>query len=1248
MTDAADNTPAPRRSFKTKLMVLVALAVALPALLTCLILGFQLNRQARDLFANGLAANLETFALVLQDAEKNVSEGLTRIASDNTLQVTLDLEMKSQLNGYIAEQRQVLRIAFVAVYNADSRNVAFSGADKDATLGQWHFARGGEATGAGCAVAREQPEQLVRCNGTVYLLSAVEVRRARDSSLGDAGQNQGSQLLGYILGGTPVANSALIGELLSRRILHPLIWVGNDLIYSNVATSAATVKPANLDGKASEYDVEGTAYLGVAKTLRIGSQSLEYGVIAPLAPLQSTLLRSLLTVAGIGLFIIIVSLVAISIRASRLLRPIEQLRLGAARIGGGDLAQRISVNSGDEFEALADQFNDMTGRLRESYAGLEQKVEDRTRELSQSLDQQTATAEVLQVISSSPGSLQPVFHAMLKNATRICEATFGVLSLREGDSYRVVAMHNAPQAYADLRTREPVWKPSGHMNAMLAEATTSRHAVQVVDYAEYKDDPLDRAFGLATGARSLILVPLLNENGVIGTSAIFRREVRAFGEKQVELLTNFAAQAVIAIENARLLNELRQRTGDLTESLEQQTATSEILASISGSMTDAKPVFDAIVRNILRLFGTRYAIVNLLQDGMIHLAALDGEPGFEKLGERYPAPFDGSTVPGCAMLTKKVVQIVPVIGNPAAPATAESIAKDFGFDSIIFAPMLRGDDIVGAIGTARAEARPFTDKQVALIKAFADQAVIAIENARLLSEIREKSRLLEVASQHKSQFLANMSHELRTPLNAIIGYSEILQEDVADLGQQNLTLDLKKIESSGRHLLGLINDILDLSKIEAGKMDVFIEDVEIVPLLDEVRAIIVPMAEKNSNAIEFRLADNLGTMRTDRTKLKQSLLNIFSNGSKFTQHGRLTLEVERFETDRPMLRFAISDTGIGMTEEQLGRLFRAFSQADASTTKKYGGTGLGLAITRNFCQMLGGDVTVASKPGVGSTFTITLPDSLVAPPQAKSEDAPPLAAESNGAPTVLVVDDDPAARDLLSTNLKDAGYRLVHAASGEEALSLAHKLRPDAITLDVMMPKPDGWEVLNALKADAQLRDIPVVMVTMLSDRGIGLSLGAVDVLTKPVDRARLTALINSLVRRDGPILVVEDDAGARDMIRQTIEKMSLPAVEVGDGRQALTWLGAHPVPAMILLDLMMPEMDGFEVLDALAAHEAWREIPVIVITAKQLTAAERERLLRQAHKVVEKGSASRLDIAAAISAALRRRPARAAVAAGV
>jgi len=247
---------------------------------------------------------------------------------------------------------------------------------------------------------------------------------------------------------------------------------------------------------------------------------------------------------------------------------------------------------------------------------------------------------------------------------------------------------------------------------------------------------------------------------------------------------------------------------------------------------------------------------------------------------------------------------------------------------------------------------------------------------------------------------------------------------------------------------------------------------------------------------------------------------------------------------------------------------------------------------------------------------------------------------------VLIVDDDPRARELLAANLKTAGYRLVHAANGAQALDLARKLRPDAITLDVMMPKPDGWEVLSALKADAELCEIPVVMVTVAADRGIGLSLGAIDVLTKPVDRARLTALINRLARREGPVLVVEDDADTREMMRHTIEKMSLSVAETENGRKALAWLGEHAAPAMILLDLMMPQMDGFEFLDALGGHPEWADIPVIVITAKQLTKAERERLLRQARKVMEKATATKVDIAAAISEAIRRRPARAPAAA--
>jgi signal transduction histidine kinase/DNA-binding response OmpR family regulator len=960
---------------------------------------------------------------------------------------------------------------------------------------------------------------------------------------------------------------------------------------------------------------------------------VETPVAEAYAPLYASIQRT-----GYVLFgALLLAFIAGMFLARRMVVPIQALRAGAARIGSGDLSQRISIKTGDEVEALADQFNDMAGKLEESYADLEQKVEDRTHELSQALDQQTATAEVLQVISSSPGELHPVFDAMLQNAVRICEAKFGNLWVREGDKFRIVAINGGPQEYRDLLFSEPLVLPAP--DSAMSRAASTGQVVQIDDISTTPTHGMKMRIATIEVAkgRTLVVVPMLKEKEVIGIICIYRQEVRAFTEKQIALVESFAAQAVIAIENTRLLHELRQ-------SLQQQTATADVLKIISRSTFDLQTVFETLVESASRLCRAEQAAILRMRDGQFHIIAAHGSDEFKHYMQAHPIAIDRSSVTGRAALEGRIVQVADVLNDPEY-ANYET-QRVGGYRTVLGVPLLRAGSAIGAVLLTRSEVQPFTQQQIDLITTFADQAVIAIANVSLFDEIQDKSRQLEQASQHKSQFLANMSHELRTPLNAIIGYSEILQEDAVDLGQDNLVADLKKIESAGRHLLGLINDILDLSKIEAGKMDIYLEDVEIVPLLEEVRSIIVPMAEKNANVLEYRLADNLGSMHTDRTKLKQSLLNLFSNGSKFTQNGRLTLNVQRFETDKPMVSFAVSDTGIGMTEEQLGRLFQAFNQADASTTKKYGGTGLGLAITRNFCQLLGGNVTVTSKPGEGSTFTIVLPDSPVAPAPAKATDAPPLSVDVDSAPTVLVVDDDPTARELLSANLKGAGYRLLQASSGDEALSLARSTRPDAITLDVMMPKPDGWDVLSALKADADLRDIPVVIVTMLSDRGIGLSLGAVEVLTKPVERAQLTALIHNLVRREGPVLVVEDDAGAREMIRQTIEKMSLPVAEADNGVQALDWLGEHPAPAVILLDLMMPEMDGFEVLDALAAHPQWREIPVIVITAKQLTAAERERLLGQARKVIEKGGASRLDIVAAINEAVRRRPVRATVSA--
>src|SRR5271163_1131505 len=483
---------------------------------------------------------------------------------------------------------------------------------------------------------------------------------------------------------------------------------------------------------------------------------------------------------------------------------------------------------------------------------------------------------------------------------------------------------------------------------------------------------------------------------------------------------------------------------------------------------------------------------------------------------------------------------------------------------------------------------------------------------RTSEQLGELYRQLEMVSEHKSAFLASMSHELRTPLNAIIGYSEMLHETAQDEGQAEFLPDLAKIRDAGRHLLGLINDILDLSKIEAGKMDLYLEEVDLAGLVEEVRSIVEPLVAANANRLEIVCPAALGMFYTDRTKLKQSLLNLLSNAGKFTRDGRVKLEVRPASTE---ISFIVSDTGIGMTEEQQGRLFQAFSQADSSTTRQYGGTGLGLAISKHFCEMLGGRIAVESAPGQGSTFTITLPDRG----RVAAAAATPTGAEH--AALVMVVDDDPNARDILAATVRREGYRVIEATDGESALALAREWHPDVITLDVLMPRMDGWAVLTAIKSDPDLAEIPVVIVTVLEDRGIAVSLGAAEFLTKPVDRARLAATIRQNVHGTGVVLIVDDESEGRRIARRHLERLGWEVDEAEEGADALHWLSQNPRPAMILLDLLMPVMNGFAFLEEIAKHAEWRAIPVVILTAMPLGGAERELLAGRTREVLAKGT---------------------------
>ena len=503
------------------------------------------------------------------------------------------------------------------------------------------------------------------------------------------------------------------------------------------------------------------------------------------------------------------------------------------------------------------------------------------------------------------------------------------------------------------------------------------------------------------------------------------------------------------------------------------------------------------------------------------------------------------------------------------------------------------------------------------------QAEAAIEEAR---------NAAEQANQTKSEFLANMSHELRTPLNAIIGYAQILQEDAIDDGNEAVVPDLKKIESAGKHLLGLINDILDLSKIEAGRMEIYLESVSVAALTEEVRTLTAPLAASNGNRVEVVIGPGIESIQTDLTKLKQSLLNLVSNACKFTKDGRVGLTVATEDReDGPHILFEVQDSGIGMTPEQQAKLFQAFSQADSSTTRRFGGTGLGLAITKRLCNLMGGDIEVTSEEGAGSRFTIALPLRVGAAWNAM-EGAAPATSGPDQAATILVIDDDPQVHDLLGHMLGREGYRVEHATSGPDALTMVQKVRPSAILLDVMMPQVDGWTVLSALKRDPKLAAIPVIIVSMLDERPLGLSLGAAEFLTKPVDRSRLVDTVRKYAGpAQGVVLVVDGDPAQAIQIAQAIRDSGGLAETAADGRAALHWLARNPRPALMVIDLDAAQDEGFSLLDAIRADESLRGVRRILLADRELTPAELGYLSGLPGTVVSKDE----DVAAALVAAM-------------
>jgi signal transduction histidine kinase/DNA-binding response OmpR family regulator len=586
---------------------------------------------------------------------------------------------------------------------------------------------------------------------------------------------------------------------------------------------------------------------------------------------------------------------------------------------------------------------------------------------------------------------------------------------------------------------------------------------------------------------------------------------------------------------------------------------------------------------------------------------------------RIPA---GVGLPGRVLATGAPAWTVdPAPDDPAYPRAAAAI--ETGLRLGMAFPVFVGRDVVAMLEFFKPETDPPDPALLSLMSDVGTQIGRVVERMQADEALRAAKEAAEVANQAKSTFLASMSHELRTPLNAIIGYSEMLEEEAVDAGQDDLLPDLAKIRSAGRHLLGVINDVLDLSKIEAGRTDLYLETFPVPALVDEVAATIGPLAEENGNRLEVRRGDGLGEMHSDLTKVRQALVNLAANAAKFTEAGTVRLTARR-EADEVV--FEVSDTGIGIAPEHMDRLFQPFSQAESSTTRRFGGTGLGLVISRRFCQMLGGDITVQSEVGIGSIFTVRLP----AHHGERPSPAPPVPPNPDGAATgdgngsaVLVIEDDATVRRLLEGVLTEEGYRVVCATGDPGVVDLARRLHPDAITLDLALPSLTGWNLLASIKADAELSQTPVI-VLLVVDEAAGVPLGATDYLTKPVQRDRLVAMLRTHCRdHSAPVLVVEDDAATREMLQRMLEREGFATAVAVDGRDGLARVAEHR-PSLILLDLLMPQMNGFEFLSQLQARPDWRSIPVVVVTAKDLTAEEHARLSGGVAEVLRKGAYSR------------------------
>jgi signal transduction histidine kinase/CheY-like chemotaxis protein len=937
--------------------------------------------------------------------------------------------------------------------------------------------------------------------------------------------------------------------------------------------------------------------------------------------MDQAIIAAAATRAGTSLLLVFAAIAALATAAAalfarRVTKPLTHLMDAATRVGRGDLSALVPITSRDEIGLLAATFNDTIVRLRSQVQTEAER--DQLRKLTTYMEQVYRISTAMQEALS-----------LKDRVTRILAAAHEVVAVDrlhswaitpEGDQLAYLA--GAGLLDEDQGSLTGVAIPLAEAGAM---AMTYRDKHPLI-FDEANPLPIDlhlhRPYSEIKGLRSksFVAVPMITSGRPVGVLLADNKYSRApIPPHTVDMLPTFASHAAVAVENIRLLQDLQARTADLARSVEELKALAEVGRAVSSTL-DLDTVLATIISRANQLSGTEAGWIYEYDDIEEELRLRAAQNLEEELVRalRTRPVRKGEGVGGRVVEILAPFQVPDITTEGAYRGHLRDILIRAGYRAFLGVPLMREQQVIGVLVVGRKHLGEFPREAIELLTTFASQSALAMQNARLFHQ-------LEIASQHKSAFLANISHELRTPLNAIIGYSEMLQEDAVDLNADGLVPDLKKVNAAGKHLLELINSILDLSKIEAGKMELHLEDFSIARMVEDIAAMVRPLTEKNGNQFEVRCDAGIGIMHADLTKVRQVLLNLLSNACKFTEKGTVSLAAQREGSDNDAwLTFSVKDTGIGLTSEQVGRLFQEFSQADTTTARKYGGTGLGLALSRRLCRLMGGEITVTSEPDRGSTFTVRLPIDV-----AQIRESPTEAEASAG--TVLVIDDEAVVRELMQRFLSREGFRVLTAANGEAGLRLAREQRPDAITLDVMMPGMDGWVVLSALMADRELADIPVIMLTIVDDKRMGYALGASEYLTKPIDRARLITVLEKY-RRDLPVLVVDDDASTRQLLRRILEEQGYTVVEAENGRAALVRMNERG-PGAILLDLMMPEMDGFEFLSALHAREAWRQIPVVIITAKDLTSEERERLNGSVVRILQKGAYGQEELLAEVSA---------------